>query len=100
MNKFCIITDVGSNHPTIHQNKEGGIYKHIRNREIIKYFHDHINEELYLKKKTICEVLFKFDWGYTMYVVRDIRSGELCVMGEEGIFLYNDNKSFFDRIFK
>ncbi len=104
MDDFCIITDDGQNHSTIHYKsqpaRDESIYSFVKDKYILKYFQDNIDKKIFLKEGTVCEVLFSFMWGYKMYVIRDIISKELAVLGEKGIFKYStDKKVFFDILF-
>ncbi len=104
MNDFCIITDDEQNHLTIHYKsqptREKSIYSFVKDEYILKYFQDNINKKIFLKEGTVCEVLFSFTWSYNMYIIRDVVSKKLAVLGEEGICKYSaGKKAFFDILF-
>ena len=105
MNDFCIITDDEQNHLTIHYKsqptREKSIYSFVKDEYILKYFQKNIDKKLHLRSGAICEILFSFMWGHKIYIIRDIISKKLAVLGEGGIRKCSeDKKFFFDTLFR
>ncbi len=107
MNDYCIITDNGKNHSTMHfkspyhSEESVSIYTFVKDEYILKYFQKNIDKKLHLRSGAICEILFSFMWGHKIYIIRDIISKKLAVLGEGGIRKCSeDKKFFFDTLFR
>jgi len=106
MKEYCIVIEDNFNYTNIHQlpykNDNKALYDIITNIEAVQYLKDNIRKNLFLKNKTVCEILETISlYSYMAHIVKDVVSKNISIIGIGGLLLfsYDNKKEFFDRIF-